>query len=578
MYIFSDIFKNMDVTLNQKLLLAAGALVLLISTLKCLYVLHYFYNKCKKRRKKRNNKTYMLVPFYKNTGIASQKSIEYEKNDENRNMDKLKALEEGVLNNFEDSTNLKIENRSSISFLSMSNETSFSHKIELKGGFPRKLNTINIPAFSSSISQVNLMGNIWRSLTNDWSMFNFHQRCSHMDKKKGGFNCIICSTRNLSLRSVFKKKQRERMEPIEIQAHLHQFLSIEKINFNDDNLKKILNAFLSLFSQCDELFSKMVHPIIRCSQCQESNKSTSRILEIDKQNHISTDLSKIIENHLTIKNNTTNCSHSNSIEFSDDLKLLFILFQQSTEVNISNINIPNLKYKGHIEEIPNSNEDYICHFLVNDSMVCQMNGVMKKSCQPYSKHVKLIILVTDLVLEFYDYDKYLYDKIAATKFFQRMSEKNLENIEEKQKNKSKKALQNKQYFASKKGKEAQSKYFANDKGKKALAKTKSKYFDSAKGKEVHSKYFASAKGKEALAEAQSKYFASEKGKDKKQEANKTWRKNYTLRTYESDTGFQIICCYCMVWKTKYHCIKLKNSKLTEEQLEQYIHLDDGFNC
>ena len=164
----------MDVTLNQKLLLAAGALVLLISTLKCLYVLHYFYNKCKKRRKKRNNKTYMLVPFYKNTGIASQKSIEYEKNDENRNMDKLKALEEGVLNNFEDSTNLKIENRSSISFLSMSNETSFSHKIELKGGFPRKLNTINIPAFSSSISQVNLMGNIWRSVTNDWALFIFH--------------------------------------------------------------------------------------------------------------------------------------------------------------------------------------------------------------------------------------------------------------------------------------------------------------------------------------------------------------------------------------------------------------------
>ena len=381
----------------------------------------------------------------------------------------------------------------------------------------------------------------------------------------------------MSLRTVYKKKQRDNIEPLEIQAHLHQFLAIENLNFHDANLKEVLDASLSLITRCDVKFKKIVNSNIKYCQCEETktnNKSTSRMLEIEKENCISSDLTEIIGNKF--KSHTKDCSCFNLFEFSTDLKLLLIVFQQPTEVNISytyTLHSKHFKYKCHVQDISADNEYYNCHFFSNDSMVCQTNGLITKSPQTYSTNIKLILLVADSALEHYEYDKYLYGTNAATKFFLRKSQNNLETTEQKEQKKAKKKEAQSKYFGSEKGKEAQSKYFGSEKGKEA----KSKYSGSEKGKETQSKYFGSEKGKEALTEAKSKYSGSEKGKEAKAKANKNWRKNKMLNNFDKDTSFDIICCYCNIWKSRYQCVTLNKSKLTEEELEEYIHLDDGFN-
>ena len=53
-YIFSDIFINMNLTLEHILILACDFLLLLIFGLTGLYLLHYLYSIYKKRRKKNN--------------------------------------------------------------------------------------------------------------------------------------------------------------------------------------------------------------------------------------------------------------------------------------------------------------------------------------------------------------------------------------------------------------------------------------------------------------------------------------------------------------------------------------------
>ena len=72
--------------------------------------------------------------------------------------------------------------------------------LKLRGGLARKQKDIIIPAFSSSLKRVNLLGNIWRSIGKDWSLFNAHPRCND------AASCFLCAVRSLSIRTLFKKK------------------------------------------------------------------------------------------------------------------------------------------------------------------------------------------------------------------------------------------------------------------------------------------------------------------------------------------------------------------------------------
>ena len=52
-------------------------------------------------------------------------------------------------------------------------------------------------------------------------------------------------------------------------------------------------------------------------------------------------------------------------------------------------------------------------------------------------------------------------------------------------------------------------------------------------------------------------------------------KRKLLKNFESDTGFEVICCSCNQWKSRNQCSKI--SKLTEDQQNEYLELDEGFN-
>ena len=103
-----------------------------------------------------------MDPLYENKTLQKQQILKYKKDEEHRNIDKVKSMEEGILKKI-------VDKESSNKFSHLFFETSQNHRVRLKGGFPRKMETINIPAYSSTIQIVNVLGNIWRSLKQDWS-------------------------------------------------------------------------------------------------------------------------------------------------------------------------------------------------------------------------------------------------------------------------------------------------------------------------------------------------------------------------------------------------------------------------
>ena len=127
--------------------------------------------------------------------------------------------------------------------------------LKLKGGMARKQNNISVPALSSSLKRVNLLGNIWRSIGKDWSLFNAHPICND------AASCFLCAVRSLSTRTLFKKKNRDKIQPIEIEAFLDQFPDIENLS-----LKEIMDLSLTLIEKNDPY-------IIKCdTMCFECKK------------------------------------------------------------------------------------------------------------------------------------------------------------------------------------------------------------------------------------------------------------------------------------------------------------------
>ena len=67
-----------------------------------------------------------------------------------------------------------------------------------------------------------------------------------------------------------------------------------------------------------------------------------------------------------------------------------------------------------------------------------------------------------------------------------------------------------------------------------------------------------------------------------EEENKKKERKVLLKSYETDTGFNAICCSCNEYKSKESCSKVfkrnsNESKFTDEQIVEYLNIDENYN-
>merc|ERR1719509_137806 len=212
------------------------------------------------------------------------------------------------------------------------------------------------PGISSRIHFLNVLSNIWRSLGNGiWSNFNHHQLCKH------SLHCAFCYVRNLSIRTAGKKKSRNNLEPHEIQT----FLDI--LGGEDASFKQMVSKSISIISQSE--------PTVSSSCC---------FLEVAEDNCINSNLSDIIEK-------------SSNLQNLQDKTVIFIFFEKATKVELDDtfvLNSIEFKYGCHIQEM-NSTNEYKCHFLHNNRIVCDDKGATMPSSTSDNENIKLVVLIKD---------------------------------------------------------------------------------------------------------------------------------------------------------------------------------------
>ena len=114
---------------------------------------------------------------------------------------------------------------------------------------------------------------------------------------------MFCYIRNQSLRSVFGKKTRKNIEPIELQSQVEQLQHLGNLdnifcNESKPNLKLIFDTNLSMMDKYEASLSQYCHNYsVKCLKCHKSFKiSNSWMLEVDDEYCRSTNLSVILDN------------------------------------------------------------------------------------------------------------------------------------------------------------------------------------------------------------------------------------------------------------------------------------------
>merc|ERR1719319_1231883 len=210
------------------------------------------------------------------------------------------------------------------------------------------------PGFSSRLHLLNVLSNIWRSLGNGiWSSFNHHQLCKHSE------HCRFCFVRNLSTRT--RKKSRHNLEPYEIQTLL------DVLGSEDASFKKMVSESISFMGASE--------PTMSSGCC---------FLQVTEDNCENSNLSDIIEK-------------SSDLNDLQDKKIIFIFFESATKIEIGEnfvFNSIEFKYGCHIQET-NSTNEYKCHFLHNNRIVCDEKGAIMPSSTSDNDNVKFVVLIKD---------------------------------------------------------------------------------------------------------------------------------------------------------------------------------------
>ena len=140
------------------------------------------------------------------------------------------------------------------------------------------------------------------------------------------------------------------------------------------------------------------------------------------------------------------------------------------------------------------------------------------------------------------------------------------------------------YQQTESGKERTKRYQQTESGKE---RTK-RYQQTESGKERTKRYQQTESGQQKLSEATQRYQQTEIAKEakkryretdnakvKQRESKKRFAIKKILTNFETDTGFNNICCYCNQYKSFNGCSKI--STLNEEEQMEYLKLDERFN-
>ena len=456
-----------------------------------------------------------------------------------------------------------------------SSETSSIQRL-CGGGRPKVIKPPKIRVLSPENRRINVLGTIFRSFNKYWFLYDHHEKCPFIE----GVCCEFCSIRSISQR-LNERKREPFIQPHEIQ-------NVEEDVHLDDLLGNCIIKMSERFNEFS--INQALHLICeKCGQTHKTEKGPLVIIDVDNEKG---DLCTEIENYI---NRAEICckKEDQKGEIHEDQMFIFIMLQKSKKVDVQSrykIKDKEYLYLSHVQESKINGEIvYKTHFNYNELMLHQNEcEVVLSDHEEMENNVKLIVLARkvhflDSKIEPYN------DKSGIGKNKRKQAREQYEKSDHGKKIR-------KQYETSDHGKHIRKQYEESDHGQNTRKQyeesdhgqhTRKQYHESDYGKKIRHMYAISKKRFESKSRYVESYHGKQtikqyEGSTKGKQTRINFESRRILNNYESDTGFNIICCSCNEYKSQQSCVNIllrgeKGNRFTEEEEKEYLIKDPNLN-